>query len=173
MATNTYDTLTQGLYFRCANRSIIYQIVALDVWLVNGDRHENNLLVRLFHHKGQDPRYELLANDHGHCLALPEQDSRDLIGLINVPLDYNLRRPFVQINFVRDDITDATRMTYVVREIQGITDKVLDDIVGSVPEGLISAEDRGIYANFLKARRDRLGWVFQHGGVLLPHLRIS
>ncbi len=171
MERNTYDTLTQALYLRCANRSIIYGIVALDVWFVNGDRHENNLLARMVHQKGQEPRYELLANDHGHCLTLPEQDTRDLLDLINAPLDCRLRRPFVQINFVRDDITDATRMVRVVRQIEAITDQTVDDVIGSVPEVLMSADDRVVYGNFLKGRRNRLGWVFRNGGDLLPNLK--
>jgi hypothetical protein len=171
MERNTYDTLTRALYLRCTNRSIIYKIVAFDVWLVNDDRHENNLLVRLVHQKGQEPRYELLANDHGHCLVLPRQDAGELVDLINAPLDCRQRRPFVQVRFVRDDITETTRMAHAIREIQAITDQKLDDIIASVPSGLIGAAERAVYANFLKGRQDRLGWVFQNGGDLLPNLR--
>ena len=77
----------------------------------------------------------------------------------------------MQVRFVRNDITETTRMAHAIREIQAITDQKLDDIIASVPSGLIGAAERAVYANFLKGRQDRLGWVFQNGGDLLPNLR--
>lgn len=169
MIANTFETLTEALYRRCGNRSIIYQVVAFDVWLINGDRHNGNLLARVV--PGSKPsEYALLANDHSHCLVWPREDASVLTGLVGAPLDCTRRPPFVKIPFIRGDIVDGSKIHQAIDQIESITDQALDAIVNSVPDGLIDANDRVIYGGFLKGRRDRLRKIFHDGGSLLPNL---
>jgi len=49
MPQGSYDALTEDMYTQCSNRSVIYSIVAFDVWIANGDRHNQNLLARIIH----------------------------------------------------------------------------------------------------------------------------
>jgi hypothetical protein len=170
MAANTFELLTEEIYMRCSNRSIIYLVVAFDVWLVNSDRHNGNLLARATLSGDESRTYALLSNDHSHCLVMPHQSASMLAGLIDAPLDCSDRR-FVHMDFIRHDIVDETRMIESVERIESVADQVVDDIVGSIPDVLLGDADRPLYVQFLIKRRNRLRSIFAAGGQLLPNLR--
>lgn len=170
MQKNTFETLTKSLYRGCVNHSIIYLLVAFDVWLINGDRHDGNLLAHIVPGSAAPPDYALLANDHSHCFVWPTEDAAVLTSFERAPLDCSLRPPWVRISYVREDITDPVRMNQAISQVEGISDEEIDTIVASIPNGLIKSDERLIYATFLKGRKRRIRQIFRDGGALLPNL---
>jgi hypothetical protein len=159
--------LDQELFLKCENRDCIYGAVVFDAWLINKDRHNENLVARRISRTGP-PRHNLLLNDHSHLLVSPSQPDAvsDLMAQLDRPASN-----FVALDFVRASITDPARVQEALSAVEGLSDQEIEAVVTSTPEGLLSVTDQGVYAEFLVQRRSRLRAVMQKERSAFPNLK--
>jgi hypothetical protein len=164
------DFLTAQLFAKCDNRDDIYAIVAFDIWLINHDRHNQNLIVR--HFRKPKPPNQLFPNDHSHLLVNESPDaprrSADLMGCLDDP-----PARFVTLSFVRDSIVNAEMLSAAITRIEVLPEQMIRSAVASTPNALLPPADRAIYADFLVRRRRKLKRVVQNGRRAFPKLEGS
>jgi hypothetical protein len=160
--------ITAPRFAKCDNREQIYGIVAFDIWLINSDRHHQNLVIR--HHKRPEVKDELLANDHSHLLVSESrpQRSSELMACLNDPPGR-----FICLQFVRDSIVDRKRLSDAIDRIENLPEQTIRSAVASTPSQLLATADRAIYADFLIQRRTLLRGLMQNAGRLFPNLEGS
>jgi hypothetical protein len=153
---------------RCENPDLIYDIVAFDVWLINGDRHHENLIVR--HLKRPEVRDQLFPNDHSHLMvnetapkAMPE-----LMGWIDKPA-----AGFVWLSILKERITDSKKLGAAISRVEELPESLIRQIVASTPSPLLATSDRTVYADFLIQRQRRVRAVLQTDRRIFPNLRGS
>ncbi len=151
------------LFGRCANRDRIYDVVVLDSWLYNQDRHNENLVVRLPRRPG-DPHL-LIPNDHSHLLICPG-NPRTPEGLLGV-LDAG---PSVSLQFVRESIVDEGRLDRALQAVEAVPEDTIRQIVRTTPESLLPPPYRDAYETFLVARQGRLRGVMEGRRATFPRL---
>lgn len=138
---------TEDLFNGCENRDRVYDLVAFDSWVCNGDRHEGNLLVRDL--RG---RRLLLLNDHSHCLCHP--------GLVASHLSSRLGtfpNQYVRLDYVRDAIVDRDHLYAAVQSIMDLDTEIVRSIVRSTPSEWLSSTDSQMFEEFLLNRQVELG----------------
>lgn len=161
--------LDKELFAKCENRDCVYGTVVFDAWLINKDRHNENLVARRIN-RTSPPRHALLLNDHSHLLVSPSGPT-GIAGLMG-----HLDRPasgFVWLDFLRASISAVTSLRGALTAIEQLSDKEVESIVDSTPDVLLSPSDKRIYADFLNQRRTRLRAVMQKEPSPFPNLKGS
>jgi hypothetical protein len=158
-----YPAITAQLLADCVNRDRIYDLVALDIWIANGDRHAGNLVAR------KTPRGNglplLLLNDHSHCLVLPKESGALLAGRVN-----SAPMPYVALDFVRAAVTDIDALRASFDAIEAIAASTIQDAVRSVPVGLMPRGDDGLYRDFLLRRQAAIRQVTRANIAMFPNI---
>jgi hypothetical protein len=169
MGSGTFTPeITAPLFAKCDNRDQIYGIVAFDVWMINSDRHNQNLVVR--HRRRSEVQNELLPNDHSHLLV-SESEPRlgsELMACLNDPPGR-----FVCLQFVRESIVNRKLLSTAIDRIENLSERTIRAAVASTPSQLLATTDRAIYADFLVQRRTLLRGLMQNAGRLFPNLEGS
>lgn len=170
MQNDTYVSLTPDLLARCKNQDLIYSLACFDAWILNGDRHANNFIVRR-DGKKQDWHGEIriLPIDHTHALLLPKMSVAQLEEQIEAPLFTPYRQPVI-LEFVKFHLTDWAKMDQGIAKIESISDDAIDTIVNQVPAQLIQRHERESYIRVLKRRRRILRDLFKADQQCLPFL---
>lgn len=161
--------LDKELFGKCENRDCVYGTVVFDAWLINKDRHNENLVARRVNRTGP-PRHALLLNDHSHLLVSPSgpTDLSKLMGELDRPASR-----FVWLDFLRASIRGVTRLAEALSAIEQLSDEEVKDIVDLTPDPLLSPSDKRTYTDFLNQRRVRLRAVMQKEPSPFPNLRGS
>jgi len=160
-----YPAIDKMIFERCDNRDRAYDVVVFDAWLINSDRHEENLVARRTARNSD--RCQLMLNDHSHLLVSPcgpRVGSQLMAHLDGAPGDY------VRLPFIRDAITDPTRLQRALAAVEGLSEPDIRGIVATTPNELLSEPDRAVYGDFLTARRSRLGGLFRQSAGVFPNL---
>lgn len=161
-----YPEISPQLFDRCDNKSEIYGIVLFDAWLINRDRHNQNLIVR--HLKRPEEVHRLLPNDHSHLLVSPSTPTSigQLMGCLNEPPGR-----FVCLDFVRKSIVEPVLLRGALGRIEGLAEREIRAVVASTPVELLSVTEQGVYADFLVQRRDQLRQLLQNATKEFPNLK--
>lgn len=150
---------TEAIFDKCSNKHLVYGLVAFDIWVFNIDRHEENLIIRTPRPRaGVVPPPSFLLNDHGHCLVFPNENGGVLPGRQDQYWPGHIR-----LDFIRDRIVSPRHLGAAIDVIQNVPDRVIDQVVQSVPAEWLSTAEIGLYVSFLKARRDGLRNVINAG----------
>jgi hypothetical protein len=159
-----YPAITEELFNRCENRERAYDLVVFDSWLINSDRHSENLPVR---HIARGDRHLLLLNDHSHLLVSPSgpREVGDLMGRLDSP-----PRTYVTLAFIRDSITDPARINEALDRVERVSDADTRAVVASTPPELLANDARAVYADFLVERKHRLRGLFENHATDFPNL---
>jgi hypothetical protein len=160
-----FPAIDEDLLRRCQNADRVYEIVVLDAWLCNLDRHQENLVVRRF--KKRSDQFQLILNDHSHCLVSPYIPTLDLLAerLDSLPGSY------VSLPFVRERIKRADRLGEALSGVESLSDDHVRAAVRSIPESLLDQYHRDGYERFLICRRPRLRALFQRDAPAFPNLK--
>ncbi|HET8565694.1 MAG TPA: hypothetical protein VFL77_04380 [Solirubrobacterales bacterium] len=161
--------LDRELFLKCENQDCIYGTAVFDAWLINKDRHHENLIARRVG-RTNPPRHTLLLNDHSHLLAnplLPKLPSQ-LMGQVD-----NAAAPYVTLSFLRESIRGAARLRGALEAIEQLSDEEVAAVVDATPDELLSAAHKPLYVDFLNQRRVRLRGVMQKEPSPFPNLRGS
>jgi hypothetical protein len=164
-----HPALDAALFSECTNRDCVYAMAVFDAWLINKDRHNENLVARR-PSRANPPRHELLLNDHSHLLVSPS-------GPVAVSeLEAQLDRPaggFVWLDFVKRAIRSPARIRDALSVIENLQDADVEAVVNSTPDTLLSAADKRAYSGFLNQRRGRLRDVMHKEPSPFPNLKGS
>ena len=160
-----YADVTGDLVRSCANRDRIYDVVALDVYLCNVDRHDNNLVVRRVEGVTYPPQHLLVANDFSHCLLPPGRVVSMLQDLVQ-----SAPGAYVRSQLLRSEIADRQLLARAVEQISALSDEDLFEVVMALPLAFLDAESRPAIVEFLQARRDALGAVFHRDDATFTNL---
>jgi len=118
----------------------------------NHDRHDENLMVR--HEGGR--QHLLLLNDHSHCLVTEGRSCVQLVkSLHSSPHDY------IFLPFIRDAITDASKLRQAVDAVSSLADNVVQWAVQTIPDVWLPAAEAHIMEEFLLNRKAGIRGVFQ------------
>jgi len=168
MQTPTFvPQISSTLFARCDNRERVYDILAFDIFVCNTDRHSGNLIVRTTTPAhGAPGRRLLLMNDHSHCLVLPNEVVTVLTGRITAS-----PQAYVRLDFARDAITDPTKLSEAVANIERLTDADIIGVVQCVPEEFLPYAERGIFMSFLRERRSNLRDIINRNLAVFPQLK--
>jgi hypothetical protein len=162
MPSGTYENTTRDLFAKCPNQDRVYDLIVFDSWICNVDRHSGHLLVRHQAARGQNPeRWLLLLNDHLHCMVLPTETPSALTGRIAAPVS-----PYVQLNFVRDAITDPAELLAAIQRLEQLSMIGITAAVQCIPEQIWASHGQGIMLKFLDQRR---GWLRQRFNEDIDH----
>jgi hypothetical protein len=162
-----YPAITKDLLDKCANQSRVYDVVVLDAWLCNKDRHAENLTVRKRAGQATSPEMHLLLlNDHSHALVEPPITADKLQDRLDTaPANY------VRLDFVAGAITASASLGAAITAVASVSDDTVREVVASVPDVFLpSASDRKSIVEFLARRRDRLRPLFEAGRASFPNL---
>lgn len=155
--------ITAELFARCANTDRIYGVVVFDTWILNRDRNNENLIVRLPRRPG-DPHLMIL-NDHSHVLISPANPlaPERLLGRLDAG-------PCVSLSFVREAITDTDRLNKALTAVEALPEDIIRQIITMTPEALLPPEYRDAYADFLVQRQGRLRPIMEGRRASFPNL---
>jgi hypothetical protein len=164
-----HPALDAALFAECVNKDCVYAMAVFDAWLINKDRHNENLIARRPVRRNPPVR-ELLLNDHSHLMVSP------LGPVVVSALDKQLDRPasgFVWLDFVKRAIRSPGRLRDALAVIEGLDDTEVEAVVNSTPDALLSPVDKRAYSDFLNRRRRRLRGVMQKEPSPFPNLKGS
>lgn len=158
-----HDGISADLFARCENQNRVYDVIVLDTWLINPDRHHQNLIVRVL----RGGQHTLLLNDHSHLLVSPSgpQKTEDLMDCLD-----HLPGRFVRLALIRDNIADTAHLSDSLDRAEGLSDADVRGIVESTPSEFLSGDARQSYAEFLVRRRLRLRELFKSDLAAFPRL---
>jgi hypothetical protein len=161
-----YPAISTDLFKQCENRERAYDLVVFDTWLINPDRHRENLVVRRV--AQPEDRLLLLLNDHSHLLVSPAGPIS--IGGLMACLD---QPPggFVRLACIKASIVNADRLSKSLDLVEAMDDADLQAIVASTPSELLSSEGQSTYADFLVQRRSKLRDLFKSDLAAFPQLK--
>lgn len=165
MADSFYPDINQDRFNRCENRDRVYGLVAFDAWVCNSDRHSQNLVVRCIGSKGSGERLLMLLNDHSHCLIPPGDTPAGLGARMSLPVSSSVMLPFV-----RDAITDPSRLGDSLAKIEGLSSEYILTVVRTVPRAFLLPNEREAIVQFLLDRRARLRQLFEQERGHFPNL---
>ncbi len=161
--------LDKELFAKCENRDCVYLAIVFDAWLINKDRHNENLVARRINRTGP-PQHALLLNDHSHLLVSPSGPTEisELMGQLDLPASR-----YVWLDFLRESIRGVTRLREALSTVEQVSDDEIKAIVDLTPDPLLSPTDKRAYADFLSQRRSRLRAVMQKEPSPFPNLKGS
>lgn len=160
--------VTPDLLARCRNVDVVHDLVAFDAWIINGDRHPQNLWVRQVIGGHDDGAMDLVFPDHGHAIIPPGSQPDDLSGLW---LDFPAERCMSSLPAVRNAVTSLGSLRRAVAQIRDLPDDEVRTLVRSTPAEWLSQEHADLTADFLLARRERLQRLLSTTDQLYPALR--
>lgn len=148
--TSFFPALTETILKQCENRERTYDVVVFDVWLINPDRHEENLIARRV--KGSKA-HALMLNDHSHLLVNPLGPATvdQLMGKVSASA-----RPYVRQSCISASIEDPARLDAALNRVEGLSEGEIRSTVATTPPELLSSAAQDTCADFLVERRARL-----------------
>lgn len=170
-----YDTLTVDVFQKCENQEVIYDLVIFDAWLLNVDRHSENLKARRNRpgrKKGAaapsgTEHHRLLLNDHSHALMRPGVTPFDLA---KNPGEAVTRQHVAQIPFIADAIVQKSRLDDAITACEAITSDVVGALVRSIPDQFLPADQQPDLEAFIVTRKNMLRDLIGNGQSLFPNL---
>ncbi|MBA2276767.1 MAG: hypothetical protein H0W06_03305 [Chloroflexia bacterium] len=156
MQKGTWDpAITEHTFQQCENRDRVYDLVVFDAWVSNGDRHDQNLIVRRQRRPGGQDRLFLLLNDHSRCLIQPNQTPADLLALRN-----STPERYIMLPFIRDAIVNPGALGDAVAAVEGLGADTIRTCVRLTPEEFLPVAERGLVEDFLIEMRKVLRQLF-------------
>lgn len=137
---------------------ICYQAVCFDAWVVNPDRHAENIMV--YGSDGTQP-WTAALHDHDRALLGSNKARNDVQALTSDPINgWELNRT----RWIRDDnlndwylaITDWDSLHSEVKLIKSLDDDLIKQTVNSAPPQIISNKDKSAIIKMLLARKAKL-----------------
>lgn len=145
--------LTPQTWARLRNApAVAYDLVVLDGWTLNADRHCGNWLGGVL---AGGVGY-FLANDHDAALLAPGVQPSTLHRIVGEPLAAH----YFRCDVVRGAIDDRQRLRAAVARATRIDDASLTVVVGQTPDEWLSPDDKIDVLSFLSQRRDLLEDLF-------------
>jgi len=162
-----HNSTTDDLFDKCENRDRVYDLVVFDTWVRNTDRHAQNLLVRETRSRGAaQVRFNLLCNDHSHCLVCPNEQATVLASQLDGSPTAN-----VSIGYVLSAVTETARLAAAIDRVNEVPGPVIDGIFAEMPATFVpTPQDGDLMREYLLQRRQRLGALFQQHRAMFPNL---
>lgn len=134
-------------------RAGLARVLVFDTWVMNSDRHTNNILVRL-----ENGLHNVVIIDHDRCLFslgtsvryLEVQDRRPPFELLHLEVRHVLIGQW-GLRLSRDE------MQGMVGAIQQMSPDAVAAPVRGLPEALLTDDERDALVTVLRSRQDRLG----------------
>jgi len=160
--------ITPELLAQCRNVDTVHDLVIFDAWIINGDRHPQNIWVHQQIGGPDDGACDLLLPDHGHAVIPPGSKPETLAAnWLAVPAQLSAPKlPAVQAT-----VSSLSSLRRAVAAIRTLPDDSIRTLVRSTPEEWLAAEEADAVVDFLLARRLRLPLVFAGADALYPALR--
>jgi hypothetical protein len=168
MPQGTFHTsTTEDLFQKCENRDRVYDLVVFDAWLRNTDRHHENLLVREIRPRGSpNVRFNLLCNDHSHCLVCPNEQATILAAHLDASPTVH-----ASISYVFNAITDTAQLAAAIDRVNQVPESLVNGVFAEMPAAFIpAAQDGDLMREYLLQRRRRLATVLQTHRAVFPNL---
>jgi len=170
-----YDTLTEDVFNNCENRELVYDLVVFDAWIVNIDRHHQNLKARKTRPRRRqgtpapmDPeRHRLILNDHSHALMYPGVDPSALAAN---PAEAVTARHVARIGFIAAAVVDVPRLRDAIERCEAVHADVIRSIVRTVPAEFLPAVEGPDVEAFLIQRQAHLRQLLDRSRSLFPNL---
>lgn len=153
-----------AIFSRLNNPDRAYDMVAFDLWMMNIDRHDNNIRARKV--QNQPDQYLLVMIDHGHALLPPGRKVAHLPNLTS-----SVESAFVKSATIRTALSDANSLERAVESIKQLDDEAVRLAVNKVPSDWLSASDRGVVIQLLLQRKWGLTEMANRLKTHLPNLR--
>jgi hypothetical protein len=167
--TTFFPALSATILARCENRDRTYDVVVFDVWLINPDRHEENLIARRVRN---EDKHALMLNDHSHLLVNPlgPPTVSALMRAVS-----SSARPYVRQGCcIGASIDDPRLLAAALDSVERLSEGQIRSTVATTPAELLSTADQTVYADFLVERQARLRDVVeQDSAVIFPNLPTS
>lgn len=158
-----YDMVDSAIWQASCTQDCAYQMVVFDSLIVNGDRHHGNLLAKVSYQNTDS--FEILFNDHSHCLIGPGENATDLSQKADCPVSI-----CVTLDFVREHISESEQLRSCLDRAATLRPEVLTEIVGSVPQQWLTREEGSLVVEFLLDRQSRLRRLFEEARNHFPRL---
>lgn len=142
--------------------AVAYLVVALDAWVLNTDRHDQNYLPAVL---GNGVGM-FLASDHDLGLFGSDRTAASLPGFVTRPVDAAV----VRSPTLRDAISDWDALDAALDAVERVDDGYIQTIVGQLPREWIDAEGQQAAVDFLSRRRALLRGLFIQGAATFPNL---
>jgi hypothetical protein len=155
-----HPMITEPLFRLCENQDRVYDIVALDYWILNGDRHQENLIVRNAGQGAANIRYLLMLNDHSHTLMEGAAPNTLAARVNNIPT--------IRLQFLADAIVDRVNLNIAVGLIENLSTDIIRGVVQGVPNELLPDAEKQDVTDFLLARQGSLRSLFNASRGVLP-----
>jgi len=163
-----FPALSKTILKECQNKERTSDVVLLDVWLINPDRHEENLIARRVRGSAE---HLLMLNDHSHLLVNPLGPTTvpALPGKVN-----SGAKPYVRQGCISASVEDPDVLEAALDRVERLSEEAIRSTVATTPPELLSASDQGVYAEFLVQRQTRLrAIVEQDSAAIFPNLPTS
>jgi len=138
----------QKIFDQCKNKARAYDMVAFDIFVINRDRHDGNIMARKVQKKPD--QYVLLMIDHSHALVFPGRTVNDL----TEDVEY-VSEKIIKSSIIKTALTDPDLFDSSVSSISSISDYHIEHAVNQVPTIWLADSEKDILVSFLKQRRDR------------------
>jgi hypothetical protein len=140
---------------------IAYEVVVLDVWTLNTDRHDQNWLGGVLGEQGI-----FMVSDHDLCILGMNTEPEGLAALVQQAVHEGLVRTTV----IRDAIREWTPLLTAVAKAEHVDDAFLRFSVGQVPTAWLTDHQKDLVAAFLIDRKHALRDLFLAARPVFPNL---
>lgn len=144
-----YENFSDANIPNLKNRGALPQVIVLDTFTVNTDRHSGNLLLLFEDETRQNKSCEFVLIDHSHVFGGPQWNEHTLRQLAN---NNELRASLINFNNVQPRL--EVFEPFLVK-LEALSPEQIEAIINGVPTewGFPSAE-RGALLDFLVTRKD-------------------
>lgn len=151
-----YPQANDNLIKMCSNVERVYDVVVLDTFICNTDRHEGNLIIRRHKPRGSNTEdYRLILNDHSHALCRPPVTPDRLQAHLGRSPRY-----FIKIPSLRNTIVEYHLLKAAIQRVQALSTATIRSVVRSTPEAFLSPDGLTYTERFLLQRQEELEAVF-------------
>jgi hypothetical protein len=144
----------------CENALAIYDLVAFDAFVINADRHDENVFIV---ERGKVETLVLM--DHSHAILPEENRAMNLHFRVNDPIS-----DFQKLAYLPQLIERRDLLYNSISRIEALTDVQIRDCCENMPSDWLTTLEQDQIATFLCARRNVLRILFQNDRHTYPRL---
>ncbi|MEX2237920.1 MAG: HipA family kinase [Dehalococcoidia bacterium] len=160
-----FGPLTSASASQLVAPTLLEALAVFDLFIANTDRHCKNIVAR----KAGAGRYQVIANDHSHCLVRGTWDPSNLANVYETILQQQ-PSAFFSCQELVSRVRNVAKLRETTSKVESIGRGTLQDIVDGVPDAWMDHQVKATMVGFLEDRATNIRTLLNRVRGVFPNL---